>query len=238
MRLAQQLPGRDELADFADWRVAECDRRGVAVRLGVAATAESVQAMRPDAVVIATGGRATVDGSSKFHRMPIPGAHQPWVFDHETALSAALVGARTLGRRIVILDAVGFIEAIALGELLAGDGHDVTTVCPLAAPLALDAETAGVALPRAVRAGMRWRPSTALAAIGHHRVTLVDALAGTEVEVDDIDTVVIRTHGRPDDALYHALVGQVPEIHRVGDAVAVRYCDRAIYDGHLVGRAL
>ena len=189
-------------------------------------------------MVIATGGRATVDGSSKFHRMPIAGAQQPWVLDHETALRAALGGDPILGHRIVILDAVGFIEASGLGELLAASGHKVTTVRPCAAPIALDAETAGVALPRAVCAGMRWRPSPLLAAIGDHRVTLVDALAGREEEVADVDTVVIRTHGRPDDALYHALVGQVPQLHQVGDAVAVRYCDRAIFDGHLAGRAV
>jgi hypothetical protein len=30
----------------------------------------------------------------------------------------------------------------------------------------------------------------------------------------------------------------VPVCVRVGDAVAVRYADRAIYDGHLAGRAI
>ena len=35
IRWAQQLPGRDEMADFADWRIGECERRGVDIRLGV-----------------------------------------------------------------------------------------------------------------------------------------------------------------------------------------------------------
>lgn len=238
IRLAQQLPGREELADFADWRAAECARHGVIVQLNVNATADAVCALTPDAVVVATGGRATIDGTSKFHRMPVPGAQQSWVYDHEAALRLALARDDTLGRRVVILDTVGFIEAIGLGELLALEGHDVTTLCPLAAPLALDAETAGAALPRAVRAGMRWRPSTMLAAIGNRRVTVVDLLAGKEEEIADIHSVVIRTHGVPDDGLYHALQGRVPEVLRIGDAVAVRYCDRAIFDGHLAGRAL
>jgi hypothetical protein len=50
--------------------------------------------------------------------------------------------------------------------------------------------------------------------------------------------VVIRTHGTPVDDLYYELKDRVPEVLRVGDAVAVRYCDRAIYDGHNAGRAL
>ena len=39
-------------------------------------------------------------------------------------------------------------------------------------------------------------------------------------------------------ALVAALEGRVPEIIAVGDAVAVRPADRAIWDGHQAGRAL
>jgi hypothetical protein len=52
------------------------------------------------------------------------------------------------------------------------------------------------------------------------------------------DTVVIRTHGLSNDELYFALQDRVPEVVRVGDAVAARPADRAIFDGHRVGRAL
>ena len=51
--------------------------------------------------------------------------------------------------------------------------------------------------------------------------------------------MVVRTHGVPDDRLYYTLLGRVPELLRVGAAVAaVRYYDRAIFDGHLAGRGL
>jgi 2,4-dienoyl-CoA reductase-like NADH-dependent reductase (Old Yellow Enzyme family)/thioredoxin reductase len=237
VRLAQALPGRHELADFADWRAAECERRGVDIHMDAEGTAESVLALNPDAVVVATGGRASTTGSAKWHRMPIPGGEQPFVIDHETALKAALDGD-ALGRRVIVLDAVGHIEGVGISELLASMGKNVTLVCPLPTPSALDFETAAAALPRAVRAGVRWRPSTAIAAIGNHEVTLLDLLS-TETEVlSDVNTVVIRTHGTPNADLYFALEGKVSELIRVGDAVAVRYCDRAIYDGHLAGRAI
>jgi pyruvate/2-oxoglutarate dehydrogenase complex dihydrolipoamide dehydrogenase (E3) component len=234
MRLAERLPGREEIADFADWRAAECVRRGVDVRLGAEATADGVLALAPDAVVIATGGRATVDAPSKWHPMPVPGSERAFVLDHERALA----DAERLGPRVVILDAVGHIEAIGLGHLLASLGKEATVVCPLPSPVLLDAETVAQALPRAVRAGMRWRPSTVLAAIGEHEVTLLDVLAGRPETVRDVDSVVIRTHGVPDAALYFALQGRGPEVLRVGDAVAVRFADRAIFDGHMAGRRL
>jgi hypothetical protein len=163
----------------------------------------------------------------------VPGAEQPFVLDHETALREP---AR-VGPRVVILDAVGHIEGIGLGELFASEGREVTLVTPLATPIALDAETLAMALPRAVRAGCRWRPSTALARIGDHEVVLACVLGGG-TETLAVDTVIVRTHGLPEDALYHALRGRVADVLRVGDALAVRYADRAIYDGHLAGRRL
>jgi hypothetical protein len=105
------------------------------------------------------------------------------------------------------------------------------------ATLLLDAETMQMALPRAVRAGMQWRPNTAVVGIGDHEVTLVDVLSHS-IETVAADQLVIRTHGVPDDRLFHELEGRVPEVLRVGDAVAVRPVDRAVFDGHVAGRSV
>jgi hypothetical protein len=165
--------------------------------------------------------------------MPIAGSDQPWVIDHERAL----LDADALGEQIVVLDAIGHIEAIGVGHYLAERGRTVTLVSPLHSPLLLDAETMQKAMPRAVRAGVRYRPSSVIVAIGDHEVTIADVLSYT-VETVPADHVVIRTHGVANDALSRALVDDVPEIVRVGDAVVPRLADRAIYDGHLAGRAL
>jgi len=233
IRLAQRLPGREELADFADWRAHECERRAVDVRLGVDAGVDGVVALDPDAVVVATGARATTSGASKWHPMPVPGSEQPFVVDHERAL----VEADGIHGPVVILDVVGHIEAIGLGERLAAGGAEVTVACPLPTPMLLDPETMAAALPRMARAGARWRPNTAMISIGDHEVTLIDTLSLT-FDTLPVDTVVIRTHGLANDGLYFALQGKVPEVWRVGDAVAARPADRAIFDGHRAGRAL
>jgi len=234
IRLAERLPGRGEIADFADWRAAECARRGVDIRLNTAATADTVLALQADAVVVATGGRATKYGTAKGPPMPVPGSEQDFVLDHEQAL----LRAEALGARVIIYDVVGHIEGIGLGELLASQGKDVTLVTPFPTPINLDRETVGYALPRAAQAGMQWRPNTALVAIGDRAVTLVDVLSRRTEQMRAIDTVVIRTHGLANDELYFALHGKVAEVLRIGDAVAVRPADRAIFDGHMAGRRL
>ena len=233
IRLAAMLPGRAELSAFSDWRAAECARRGVDIRIGVDADRASVLALEPDAVIIATGGHASVVTPSKSHPMPIAGSDQPWVLDHEQALR----DEASVGARVVVLDAIGHIEAIGVGHYLAERGRDVTVVTPLHSPLLLDAETMQKALPRAVRAGVKWRPNTAVVAIGDHEVTVADVMSYA-IETLPADHMVIRTHGIPNDALYRELSGAVAELVRVGDAVVPRLADRAIYDGHLAARAL
>ena len=104
--------------------------------------------------------------------------------------------------------------------------------------MALDGESASAILPRAVQAGMQWRPNTVLGFIGDHEVTLFDVLSHRTETITDVDTVVIRTHGLPNDDLTAALDGKVPEVVAIGDAVAVRLVDRAVYDGHVAARAL
>ena len=89
-----------------------------------------------------------------------------------------------------------------------------------------------------ILAGVAWRPNTALAAIGDHAVTLVDVLARDLRTTPDVDTVVICTNGVPNTELAAALEGRGPEVVTVGDAVAVRPVDRAVYDGHRAGRSL
>lgn len=238
LRWAAKLPGREEIGEIARWRIAECARRGVDVRTSFDATAESVLALASDAVVVATGGRPAKDTRSAYHPMPVPGSEQGWVLDHVDALRRVLADSTSLGARVVILDAVGHCEAIGLGELLATQGVDVTCLTTLPVPMALDGETQAAILPRAVQAGMKWQPSTALVAIGNHDVTTANVLSHELETIADVDTVVIRTNGLPDDALYHALDGKVPELVRIGDAIAVRVVDRAVYDGHVAARAL
>ena len=233
IRLAQRLPGRAELADFADWRIGECERRGVDLRTGQAGTRESVLALEPDAVVVATGGRATKTGSAKWHVMPIPGSEGEIALDHEQALERI----DELGPRVLVLDVVGHIEGIGISEMLAERGCEVSLAMPLASPSNLDGETAGAALPRAVRAGVSWRPSTRVASIEAGAARLVDLLSGREERLE-IDHAVIRTHGLPVDDLYWELRDEVPVVARVGDAIAVRPADRAIFDGHRVAREL
>jgi hypothetical protein len=201
------------------------------------ASADSVVALKPDAVIVATGGRMTKQGSAKWHPTPIPGVERPFVIDHVQAVRGFAEHAGA-DRHVVVLDAVGHIEGIGVAEMFARCGTRTRLLSPLPSPICLDAETQAVALPRAVRAGVEWRPHTVVAEIGERELILIDVLSGRPETLSDVDTVVIRTHGLPNDELYFALRERIDTVVRIGDAVAVRTADRAIFDGHIAGRTI
>jgi uncharacterized FAD-dependent dehydrogenase len=50
------------------------------------------------------------------------------------------------------------------------------------------------------------------------------------------DAVVLAVGAAADDGLYRSLRGKIAELHRVGDCVAPRRMENAIYEGAQVGR--
>jgi NADPH-dependent 2,4-dienoyl-CoA reductase/sulfur reductase-like enzyme len=232
IRLAQRLPGRAEIANFADWRIDECERRDVEIHLDTPVDLAMVQLFDPDVLIVATGGRPSVELTAR-GQLPVFGLDDPIVIDHEQATE----WPERVGARVLIVDAIGHIEGAGLAELLAAAGHTVTLASPLMTLVLLDSATAASALRRACRA---------VAHLTQHRVrspnragaaTLVDTLSGRSSRID-VDTVVVRAHGDPVDELYHGARADGRAVWRIGDAVAVRPADRAIHEGHRVGRAV
>jgi len=56
IRLTAQSERRKEMISIIDWRITQCEKRGVVFRFNSWAEAEAVSAERPDVVIIATGG--------------------------------------------------------------------------------------------------------------------------------------------------------------------------------------
>jgi hypothetical protein len=255
LNLASRLPGRGELTGFATWRAAECERRGVTLRTGVTATAHSVLALEPDALVVATGAVGDASSEVAWHP-PIVGVDRPGVLDHETALRTVLAdGPRALGDRVVVVDLVGFVEAFGLAELLAVGEVETTLVSPFAEPIATDPQTRLELLRRARRAGVAHLPHHVVEAIEPAdsaaepnpgtgwcalRVRGRDTLGQAGLSIDRVSTVIVRAPARSVDGLATQLAVARPglEVHTVGDALAPRWADQAIADGHRVGRLL
>ncbi|MCW2308513.1 NADH:flavin oxidoreductase [Rhodobium gokarnense] len=61
VRLTAQNPRRREMLSIIDWRLAQCEAKGVTFRFNTWAEANDVTALEPDVVIVATGGLPNVE---------------------------------------------------------------------------------------------------------------------------------------------------------------------------------
>ncbi len=246
--VAATVPSRAEFFDIARNLVVAARREGVDVRIGVEATADTVRAESPDAVIVATGARPS---------RPWWAGDEPRVVDVRDVLEGRVHPAG----RVVIVDELGFHQATSTAELLADRGCDVEIVTngmvvaqDLGITLDLEmwnvkAHDKGIIqsvdlVPMGVSVDSGSadsgsadidvaegpRPGDLVLQLQHHPT-------GTD-QTRRCDWVVCSVHQRPDDDLWHALAGAPFEVHRIGDCLAPRRAHAAVIEGHRVAVAL
>jgi 2,4-dienoyl-CoA reductase (NADPH2) len=225
---AARVTNRAEFGDIVRNLLHEIGQLDVDVRTGVAATAKTVRDERPDAVIVATG--STPD------RTAIPGSDGPEV----AAVTDILSGAVKPGKRVLLIDRLGFHEATSTAEYLAEQGCEVEVVTPTL----YVGQDLGVTLDlenwyrQARRLGITCTPNYSVLSIENGVVTALHNYSGQMVTFPKADTVVLAIHRKADDSLYDALDGSGFELHRAGDCVAPRRAHAAIIEGETAGRAV
>ena len=235
--MAASVPSRAEFLDVVRNLAAECQRYGVEIRTGVEATAESLRADAPDAVVLATGARP---------QPPYWAAGHPRVVDVRDVLE----GRAEPAGQVVVVDDLGFHQATSVAELLADRGCAVEIITAGMVVgqdlgITLDMETFNV---RAHAKGIR--QATDLVVMGAAAddadrgggsggvvLTLLHHPTGEPAQ-RHCDWVVCAVHQAPEDALWQQLQDAPFEVHRVGDCVTPRRAHAAVIEGHRVAVAL
>jgi len=242
---AASVPSRAEFLDVVRNLAAECQRYGVEITTGAEATAASLRAESPDAVVLATGARP---------QPPYWAGGHPRVVDVRDVLE----GRAEPAGRVVVVDDLGFHQATSVAELLADRGCEVEIITAGMVVgqdlgITLDLETFNV---RAHAKGIQ--QATDLVVMG---AAAADGEGGGDEEADGsgggsgvelallhhptgeparrrCDWVVCAVHQAPEDSLWHQLRGAPFEVHRIGDCVTPRRAHAAVVEGHRVAVAL
>ena len=215
---------------------------GVTIKLGIEATPEMIGEMKPDVVIIATGGIPVVP--------QIPGIDTPRVVKNSDLhrmlkFFMKFVGPKTLrmltrlwmpiGKRVVIIG--GGIQGCELAEFLVKRGRKVTIVD--------SADALGEGMIRHLKYQLFWW----FRKKGVVMMPRVEPLAVTEKgltvltrqgykQTIEADTVVPAIPMRPNRELFKSLQGKVPEIYAVGDCSNPRLIADAIADGWRVGNSI
>ncbi|MBI5069922.1 MAG: mycofactocin system FadH/OYE family oxidoreductase 2 [Deltaproteobacteria bacterium] len=231
--LAMKGAGREEFGVLVRNEKAQVEKAGVRVHLGVEVTPELVAATRPDVVICATG-------SVPARNPRIGGARGPAVWN----VWEVLQGKAELGQKVCLVDTDGHHRATATAELIASQGRSVHVLC---SSLFVGAELGPtqdlyLTRQRLLQKGCTFTPDIAVlevaGAAGEKRLKGVNVYSNATQEFGPYDSVVLAIEQEVEDQLYRALKHQVKELYRIGDCVAPRKVDMAIWEGHRVGREI
>ena len=238
VNLILRTPGRDEFAWITRDLEVQLRKLGVEIRLGTRATPELVRELAVDGVIVATGAVPSRTGFSSVNPLVnrLPGVEQ----ENVLTVWDVLLDSRASGERVVVLDDDGGRYAAGVSEVLLDRGKRVELVSRWHALFPFTLTTLDMAhlYGRLLSKGLVYRLNSWARAIDGDRVSIFNLYTGAADVLEGVDTVVLATGPKANDELYFALKGEVENLHRIGDCVAPRKLDHAIYEGELVGREL
>jgi mycofactocin system FadH/OYE family oxidoreductase 2 len=238
VNLILKTPGRAEFGWVTRDLEIQLRQAGVDVRLGTEATADSVRALEPHGIVVATGAVPSRTGFSSVN----PLADTLHGVEQDNVLTAwdVLLESKPVGKRVVVLDDDGTRSVAGVAEVLLDRGSEVELVSRWNALLPFTLTTLDMATlyGRLFSKGLSYRLNAWASAIEGDRVVIFNLYTGAPEPLAGVDTVVLATGPKANDALYLELKGTVESLHRIGDCVAPRKLDHAIYEGNLAGREL
>ncbi|WP_158611656.1 NADH:flavin oxidoreductase [Teichococcus wenyumeiae] len=223
-RLEAALPGGASMAAFLDYLVAEATRAGVAVRQGIASP-DSILALRPDTVVLATGAAMVRPAGLRDSRSgldlrallaaPPPGGALAVLYDHDHT-PATYAAAEWLAARYSRLLLVTPRDSIAQDvPLLSAQGVH----------------------RRMARLGVEILTCRGLLRHEARRLWLTHLLTGAEEVIEGLDLLTWSTPRQPRQALLAPLQAAGLAVHLAGDALAPRLMLSAIREGTEIGEA-
>jgi len=229
---AMKGAGRDEFGVIARNERDQVEKAGVKEKLEVGVTAETVLAARPDAVIVATGSRPKPQ--------PVGGADGPAIFN----VWQVLDGPTDLGEKVCLIDYDGHQRAAATAEFIADQGktvHMITSSLFIGAELG-PTQDLYLTRQRLLQKGVSFTPDIAVMEVageaGRKIVKGFNVYSNAWDEWGPFDSIVLAMGQAVDDDLYFGLKGKVKELYRIGDCVAPRKVDMAIWEGHKVGREI
>jgi mycofactocin system FadH/OYE family oxidoreductase 2 len=220
--------GRSEFGGIARWLQGQLRQLPVEVELGREATLDSVLGWGADAVVVATGSRPI--------ESPVPGADGPSIYSTWQVLR----DRPDLGERVLLIDYNGHHQATGVAEKVLDEGRNLTMVTP---SLFVGSELGPLqdlylALQRLLTKGAQMIHNVAVMSLEGTTAVGFNVYSNQPWSFEGADSVIVCMGNRVNDELYLSLKGHLSDLRRVGDAVAPRKADMAVWEGHVAGRAL
>lgn len=204
-------------------------RHTIPVNTGVEVDRAFILNRRPDAVIVATG--------SIPRKQPYPGVYAPpFVLN----VSQVLQNEYPVGEKVLMICGINGHRSAATAEWLADQGSQVDMVTE---DLFIGVELAPIgdlylSRQRLLQKNVTFTTTVRVDEIADNQVRAHHIRTGEPLIYRGYDTVVIDVPHMPEDTLYHQLKGDVAEVYRIGDCVAPRSVEMAIFEGRKIGENL
>lgn len=248
VRLTAQSTRRKEMISIIEWRVSQCQKRGVTFHFNTWADAERIEREKPDVVIVATGGLPHTEVLSAGNELVV----SAWDI---------IAGDAKPGSNVLIFDDAGDHAGLQAAEILAQAGAKVEIMTP---DRSFAPEVMGMNLVPYMRSlqklDVTFTVTYRLIAVekaGNQLVAHISSDYGGITRQRTFDQIVVNHGTVPLDDLYFELkpssrnLGEMSydeliagqpqsvlrnengkfQLFRIGDAVAARNTHAAIYDG-------
>ncbi|MGZ9719558.1 NADH:flavin oxidoreductase [Rhizobium miluonense] len=255
IRLTAQSERRREMISIIDWRMSQCEKRGVTFHFNTWADAETVMAQSPDVVIIATGGLPHTDVLSKGNELVV----SSWDI---------ISGDVKPGTNVLIFDDAGDHAGLQAAEFIAKAGAKVEIMTP---DRSFAPEVMAMNLVPYMRSLQKLDATFTVTfrlesaeKQGNQIIANVGSDYGGVAKQRVVDQIVVNHGTIPLDELYFELkplsrnLGETSydqllagepqsvtrnaegkfQLFRIGDAVAARNTHAAIYDGLRIAKDL
>jgi len=223
LNLADVAPYKDRVGILNQYLQTQLSKLGVELRLGEEVTLSSVELIKPDAVVVATGvADFTPD---------IPGLHT----SRAVHAGDVLAGKAQVGPKVVVIG--GEVVGCETAEFLADRGKKVV-VTRRGTEMAMGI---GPVLREFLLDRLKAKGVTLLTGVTYVEVSSSEVTLTTregQTRVIEADTIVLAAGAEPNRTLYDQLKGRVAETYLVGDCIEPRSIRDAITDGFRIGHII
>lgn len=227
--LAEKIPYRIEMGEVYRYMKIQLQEMGVPIYYGCEVDVNKVDSVNPDVVVVATGSTPVIPRYEGLETTKLA------VMD----IREAMKDTSKVGCNVLLYDDIGFWQGAGVADYCTALGAKMTIVTP-GSDIATDIESGQAYLlkKRLHKYGVKFVYNHAILAFGEDSVIFENTYNHKKKVINGIDTVLIAGQCKSDNEIFRALKGRRSHVYAVGDCVAPRAIEQAIFEAEIMARTI